>query len=175
MSPLLRDRALAAAFLAGTAGCGAILGIDPGVPEDAGGTTRPDGGTAGGRDVSVDVALDVGHLPDGTVAKTIYVSNTAGMDSMSCGLTMVNPCQSISQGVTQATVAGAKTILLAEGTYPGSVELTSVGGFTIQGGVGPQFEPMSSTPAAAATSGSKTRRQLSSGASGINALTIFSL
>ncbi len=141
----LRDRAaFAAAFLAGTAGCGAILGIDPGVPEDAG-AMHPDTGMATEKDVLADVALDVGHLPDGTAATTIYVS-TAGLDSMSCGLTTVNPCQSVGQGVIQASAAGAKTILLAQGTYVGSLDLSSVGsGLTIEGGVGAQFESLSST------------------------------
>lgn len=59
---------------------------------------------------------------DGTVTNSIFVA-TAGEDNASCGTSHTSPCRTIDQGIARAKATGRTDVLIAGGSYSGSVTL----------------------------------------------------
>jgi hypothetical protein len=138
---------MAAAFLlACLPACGAILGIEEGTLEDAGGGAEAGADGATGRDAghahdagSTDghdgsAACNMAPVPLGDAGSIVYVSAN-GSASLPCGK-KATPCLTVQDGVATATAlvaqGGAAVVWVGQGAYSESVTLAS--GVSIRGG-----------------------------------------
>ncbi len=71
---------------------------------------------------------------DGTVTDAIFVA-PGGSSSTSCGLSQTTPCATIVLGITRAAATGRRQVLIASGTYNGSVSMQN--GISLYGGYSP--------------------------------------
>jgi hypothetical protein len=68
---------------------------------------------------------------DGDLTRGIFVAS-GGVDSATCGLTFMTPCQTISRGIVRATQAGKQNVYVQAGTY--NEVIVMLNGISVWGG-----------------------------------------
>lgn len=101
-------------------------------------------------DTAVDAVVlqtDASPLPDATFAGGVVYVGPNGQDLSNCGVTAATACQTVGKGIARAVALQVATVLVAQGTYTESIDLSMLGGLSILGGLNSSWQMLNGASA----------------------------